>query len=133
MREVAASSERGRGSRVGSRRRGTKAAPQLSERQRYWLQHIRAAERAGEPLKHYAKRNRLSEHSLYEAKRRLRELGVIAPVAPRRTGAARFARVAVSEAPRSCPLRARLASGAVLEWSEAPRGEALRELIGALS
>ena len=118
---------------MASRSRGTKSAPQLSERQRYWFQHIRAAERTGEALKHYAKRNHLSEHSLYEAKRRLRELGVIAPVAPRQTGTPRFARVAVLEAPRSSPLRARLASGAVLEWSEAPRGEALRELIGALS
>lgn len=77
------------------------------------------------------KRKRLSEHSMYEAKRRLRDLGVIAPAASRRRP--RFARIAVSETPKSFPLRARLANGVVLEWREAPQGEALRTLIGALS
>ena len=126
---------------MGSRRRSGKTSPELSERQRYWLKHLRAADGKGEPLKHYAARLGLSEHSLYEAKRRLRELGVIAPAAARRlgsagsAGSARFARVAVREAAvaSGSPLLVRLASGAVLEWSEAPRGEALRELVGVLS
>ncbi len=124
---------------MASGRGGGQTPPVLSERQRHWLKHLRTAERQGEPLKHYAKRLGLSEHSLYEAKRRLRELGVIAPVAARRpssAGSARFARVAVPEAgvgASGSPLRVRLASGAVLEWSEAPRGEALRELVGVLS
>ena len=127
---------------MASGRGGGQTPPVLSERQRHWLKHLRTAERQGEPLKHYAKRLGLSEHSLYEAKRRLRELGVIAPAAARRpgsgssAGSARFARVAVPEAAvvaSGSPLRVRLASGAVLEWSEAPRGEALRELVGVLS
>ena len=107
----------------------------LSDRQRFWLSHIRTAERQGEALKHYAARLGLSEHSLYEAKRRLRELGVIAPGARRCAGSPRFARVSVSDEPvaSGSPLRVRLASGAVLEWSEAPHGEALRELVGMLS
>ena len=119
---------------MASRRGGGETSPELSERQRYWLGHLRAAERKGEPVKHYAKRHGLSEHSLYEAKRRLRKLGVLAPVALQRTGSRRFARVAVSgaPAPSGSPLRVRLASGAVLEWNEAPRGEALRELVGML-
>ena len=123
---------------MASRRGGGQTPPALSERQRDWLKHLRTAERQGEPLRHYAKRLGLSEYSLYEAKRRLRELGVIAPVAACRPGSAgstRFARVAVPEATvaSGSPLRVRLASGAVLEWSEAPRGEALRELVGVLS
>ncbi len=124
---------------MASGRGGGQTPPVLSERQRHWLKHLRTAERQGEPLKHYAKRLGLSEHSLYEAKRQLRELGVIAPAAARRpvsAGSARFARVAVPEAAvvaSGSPLRVRLASGAVLEWSEAPRGEALRELVGVLS
>ncbi len=123
---------------MGSRRRGGKTSPELSERQRYWLKHLRAADGKGEPLKHYAARLGLSESSLYESKRRLRELGVIAPAAPRRAGSpgpARFARVAVSDAPVASrsQLRVRLASGVVLEWSEAPQGEAIRELVGLFS
>ena len=124
---------------MASRRGGGQTPLALSERQRDWLKHLRTAERQGEPLRHYAKRLGLSEYCLYEAKRRLRELGVIAPVAACRPGSAgstRFARVAVPEAAvvaSGSPLRVRLASGAVLEWSEAPRGEALRELVGVLS
>ncbi len=121
---------------MASRRAHPTAEKDLSERQRYWLQHLRVAERKGEALTEYAERLGLSKHSLYEAKRRLRELGVIAPVAARgmSPAPARFARVAVSDTPvaHGSPLRVRLANGAVLEWSEAPRGEALRELVGVL-
>jgi hypothetical protein len=120
---------------MASRRGHAVAEKDLSERQRYWLRHLRVAERKGEALSEYAHRLGLSKHSLYEAKRRLRVLGVIAPVAARGVSPARFARVAVSETPvaNGSPLRVRLAGGAVLEWSEAPRGDALRELVGVLS
>ncbi len=115
--------------------RRIKAEKDLSERQRYWLTHLRAAERAGEPLKTYAKRLGLSEHSMYEAKRRLRACGVIAAASQRKTSPPRFARVAIerSEGSAGRSLRVRLASGVVLEWSEAPQGDALRDLIGLVS
>ncbi len=116
------------------RKRVTKTEKELSERLRSWLTHIRSAERRGEPLKHYAERLGLSEHSLYEAKRQLRAFGVLAPAAPRGAGSPGFVRVAVSEGDRPvASLRVRLASGALLEWSEAPQGDALRELIGLVS
>jgi hypothetical protein len=107
----------------------------LSERQRFWLKHLRVAERKGEPLNAYAERLGLSESSLYEAKRRLRACGVIAPAPQRRAPSPGFARVAVADAGGAAPtsLRVRLASGALLEWGEAPRGDALRELIGLVS
>jgi hypothetical protein len=123
---------------MAARRRGSEGSPELSERQRYWLKHLRAAERRREPLKHYAKRQGLSEHSLYEAKRRLRERGVLAPARERRPAAARFVRVVAAQAECAparrdpSPLRVQLASGAVLDWAEAPAGEALRDLIGWL-
>ena len=121
---------------MAARRPRSQASPALSERQRYWLKHIRAAERKREPLTHYAKRLGLSEHSLYEAKRRLRRRGVLAPASVRRRPPpARFVRVVAARPesrPTSSPLRVQLASGAVLEWAEAPAGEVLRELIGWL-
>jgi hypothetical protein len=52
--------------------------PELTERQQYWLTHLRAAEQLGERLKHCAKRLGLASSSMREAKRRLRELGVLA-------------------------------------------------------
>jgi hypothetical protein len=120
---------------VAARGRSPKGEKDLSERQRHWLKHIRAAERQGEPLKTYAKRLGLSEHSMYEAKRRLRAYGIIAPAASHKSAPPRFTRVAIAphEAAPVTSLRVRLASGALLEWSEAPQGNALRELIGLVS
>ncbi len=119
---------------MGARGRSSMAEKDLSERQRYWLKHLRAAERKGEPLKAYAERLELSESSLYEAKRRLRTCGVIAPAAQRRVSSPGFARVERVDAGRApASLGVRLASGALLEWSEAPQGDVLRELIGLVS
>ena len=119
---------------MGTRGRSTKTEKDLSERQRYWLKHLRAAERRGEPLNAYAKRLGLSESSLYESKSRLRSCGVLAPAPQRRVLAPGFARVVVADATRArVSLRVRLASGALLEWSEAPQGDALRDLIGLVS
>ena len=113
-------------------------AVKLTERQRHWLKHIRAAERKDEPLTVYAGQQGLSVSSLYEAKRHLRETGVIAASGARKPERVipEFVSVSVREPVRSVNgsvLRVRLSSGALLEWSEAPQGEVLRELIGMLS
>jgi hypothetical protein len=118
---------------------GRPAAVKLTERQRHWLGHIRAAERKGEPLTVYAEQQGLSVSSLYEAKRHLRKAGVLAVVsAPKKPERVtpEFVSVSVREPVRSVnrtALRVRLSSGSLLEWSDAPQGEALRELIGMLS
>ena len=119
-----------------SRRR---AAVKLTERQRHWLKHIRAAERKDEPLTVYAEQQGLSVSSLYEAKRHLRKAGVLAvaraPKKPERV-TPEFVSVSVREPVRSVngsALRVRLSSGVMLEWSDAPQGEALHELVGMLS
>ena len=115
------------------RRSGT-PEKDLSVRQRYWLKHLRAAEGKGEALSAYAARLGLSKSSLYEAKRRLRTCGVISSVPERAASPPEFVRVELPAARRIQPsLRVRLASGALLEWSEAPRGDALRELVGLVS
>jgi hypothetical protein len=116
-----------------------RAAVKLTERQRHWLKHIRAAERKDEPLTVYAEQQGLSVSSLYEAKRHLRKAGVLAvasaPNKPERA-TPEFVSVSVREPVRSVNgtvLRVRLSNGAMLEWSDAPQGEALLELIGMLS
>ena len=114
--------------------RSSTAEQDLSERQRYWLKHLRAAERKGEALTLYAQRLGLAKSSLYEAKRRLRACGVIATVPGRGVSPPAFVRVEIPDALRArASLRVRLGSGALLEWSEAPQGDALRELIGLVS
>ena len=111
----------------------------LTERQREWLSHVRAAEGRGEALTAYAKRRGLSVGSLYEAKRSLRQAGVIGaatrakPATPRAPG---FVEVAVRERPivsTASSFRVQLPNGTVLEWSDAPQGEALRDLFGIVS
>ena len=111
----------------------------LTERQREWLNHVQAAQGNGEALTAYAKRRGLSVGSLYEAKRRLRQAGVIQAAQTEnstKTGAVRFVELAVhpgSTAATGSSLRIQLANGTVLDWSEAPRGEALRDLFGIVS
>lgn len=111
----------------------------MTERQRARLRHVRSAESRGEALTDYAKRLGLSVGSLYEAKRRLREVGVI-PAARKETAtktrAARFVELAVHSGPMAATgtsLRIQLPNGTVLEWNEAPQGEALRDLFGIVS
>ena len=108
---------------------------ELTDRQRYWLEHIRAAEQRGEPVKSYAKRLGLASSSMYEAKRRLRQLGVLCAATAPKPAPTEFVRIGVADrSPSTCPpFQVRLTSGAVLEWSEAPQGADLRELIGLVS
>ena len=111
----------------------------LTERQRERLSHIRAAESRGEPLTEYAKRRGLSVGSLYEAKRTLRQAGLIAKATRAKAATPRapgFVELAVRErpaAPSAPALRVQLPNGTVLEWSDAPQGEALRDLFGIVS
>ena len=58
----------------------TKSAElRLSPSLRKRLAHIRSCERSGETLKSYAERKGLSVGSLYEAKKKLRVHGIVAP------------------------------------------------------
>ena len=58
----------------------TKSAEgRLSPTLRKGLAHIRSCEKSGETLKSYAERKGLSVGSLYEAKKKLRVQGIVAP------------------------------------------------------
>ena len=119
----------------------TSAGLKLTDPQRERLKHVEAAERRGEALTDYAKRHRLSVSSLYEAKRRLRQVGVVErskAAATSNDSSPRFVRLAVRKAPAGAggeptSLRLQLANGTSFEWSEAPRGDALRELMEIVS
>lgn len=52
----------------------------LTERQRFWLQHLRAAEQSGVRLSEYAEREGLSVQAMYAARAVLRDRGALAPV-----------------------------------------------------
>jgi hypothetical protein len=91
-----------------------------SDRDRFWLKHHEAQGSSGLDAKQYAASAGISVHALYQARKRLRDLGLLARD---RTKAAppRFSKVAVAPSPAVGEPRFRieLPNGAVLEWSGA--------------
>ena len=125
---------------MGKERKGSTGGgprgPALSERDRYWLGHVRACDQSGSTASEYARRHDLSIGALYEAKRRLVKRGMW-PVTRERARTAsqpRFIPVAIPapEAPGASPgLCLRLADGTTLEWSSSPAAEILTAVLAA--
>lgn len=112
----------------------------LTDQQRRWLAHVQRAEGRGESLTEYARRHGLKVSSLYETKRRLSRAGLLPPAkgtSSRKASRRRFVALAVRREPVVVEARGgfriQLPNGTVLEWSEAPAAEKLRELLGALA
>ena len=105
---------------VGQQRRHNKAtASRLTERQAYWLQHLRACEAAGTTTSAYAKKHGLSVHALYQARKEFRRRETLAS-SPKRSSVS-FARVQAAPAEsRERSWWIRFPNGAVIEL-EAPR------------
>ena len=99
---------------------------ELTERDRFWLGHLKAIAAQGGAAKSYAKRRRLSVAALYQAKRRLVETGAW-PVkaAPRFTPV----QVAAVSVPGVTGCRLRLPGGAVLEWDAPPEPAVLAAVL----
>jgi hypothetical protein len=52
-------------------------ASNSNAKEKYWLDHIRQAEQCGETFKHYAERQGLKLHALYDWRSRLRSKGLL--------------------------------------------------------
>ena len=111
------------------------AEARLTERQREWLEHLRACKLGEETVRAYARRRGISAGSLYQAASVLRRLGVLP--ATKSTGSGRtrptppkfVALRAVRTSEGSAPSwRARLPNGVVLEGGGAVDGELLARL-----
>jgi hypothetical protein len=98
---------------------------QPTERDRYWLDHEAAIKTSGMTAKAYAAEHELSLHALYQARKRLRAMGLLAAAGRRRRsdckavpGPVAFSKVELA-APRASRLDFRLSlpNGLVLEWS----------------
>lgn len=107
---------------------------QLTARQRSWLKHLETAEANGETLRDYASRKKLSVHSLYSTRKRLRQLGMSFPTRPTKR-AASFDRVKVAPQPAAPRVawRVRFPNGAVLESSIDLSGDTGAALISAIA
>jgi hypothetical protein len=93
-----------------------------TERDRFWLKHDEAQRASGQDAKRYAASAGISVQALYQARKRLRARGLLAP-GRAKAAAPRFSKVAVmasaSSATEASHFRITLPNGAVLEWSGA--------------
>jgi len=98
-------------------------SPATSERDRFWLKHHEAQRASGETAKAYAASVGISVRELYQARKRLRERGLLAPGRSKVATTPRFSKVAVTASASSAieepRFRITLPNGAVLEWSGA--------------
>jgi hypothetical protein len=118
----------------GRRKSKDSIRAQLTARQRSWLKHLETAELNGETLRDYASRKKLSVHSLYSTRKRLRQLGMSFPTRPAKR-AVSFDRVTVVPEPvaPSVAWRLRFPNGAVLESNTDLSGNAGADLIAAIA
>lgn len=101
----------------------------LSDKQRFWLEHLQACEHSGLTMKAYAQANELSADSFYAWKSTLRRKGVVAS-APAEASAL-FAEARVLDERRGA-LRARLPGGTVLEFDAGTDPRWVAQLVRAL-
>jgi len=100
-----------------------------TERDRFWLNHEAAIKASGTTAKAYASEQGLSLHALYQARKRLRALGLIATTRAVRSDrkktlkAVSFSKIGLATPRGSQPdFRLSFPNGLVLEWcgSELP-------------
>jgi hypothetical protein len=83
-----------------------KMIPALTDRQRYWLEHIQACEASGLSMAEYAGSKGIAVRAMYGGKKILVQKGILASAQP-----ARFQRVQVMEEPVSKQWRIGLPNG----------------------
>lgn len=103
----------------------------LTDRQRFWLEHLRRAVQNGGTLSAYAEEHGLSRAALYSQRRVFKARGLM-PEGCRRPEQPRLARVITeSAAPVAC--RVRLPNGCIVEWQGAPDQDTLGVWLRAVS
>ena len=89
-----------------------KLIPALTERQRYWLEHIQTCEASGKSMAEYAALNDIAVRAMYSARKTLIKKGVLPIAKP-----ARFQRVQVMETPVSSQWRIGLPNGVSVSFA----------------
>ncbi len=84
----------------------------LTERQRYWLEQIRACEASGKTVAEYATEHGLSAQAMYTGKKMLVRKGVLPRTRPNR-----FQRVQMAGVPVASDWRIELANGVSVAFS----------------
>jgi len=95
-----------------------------SERDQFWLDHHAAQASSGHTAKEYAAAQGLSRHALYQARKRLRALGLLAPAETRpkasrsrsKSQPVSFSKISVAKVSAGSCFRLELPGGMALEW-----------------
>ena len=114
------------------------ATVEATERDQFWLDHEAAFAASDLTAKAYAAQQGLSHHALYQARKRLRSLGLLPPAVKRRKPVSvrpvSFSKVALqSPTPSQAEFRLLLPNGFVLEWSGGELPPAVVDLLERLT
>ena len=101
-----------------------KMIPALTQRQRYWLEHIQACETSGKSIAEYAAEHGVNARAMYSGKKILVNKGVLPA-----TQLARFQRVQVMEATLSSQWRIGLPNGVSVAFVGEVDGQALTAIL----
>jgi hypothetical protein len=99
---------------------------ELTERQQFWLEHLRACTNANQTTKDYAQAHGLSVKAMYTARKHLAQRGN-----SKSTTTAPFARVRVAPSPPTTQWRIQLSNGTTVSFSGAVDGQALCAILHA--
>ncbi|MCF6262643.1 MAG: hypothetical protein L3J24_03525 [Xanthomonadales bacterium] len=103
-----------------------KMIPTLTQRQRYWLEHIQSCEASGKSMVEYAATQGFPVQALYSSKNILIKKGVLPGVQP-----ARFQRVQVLKAEPGSQWRIGLANGVSVAFVGEVNAGSLRTILNA--
>ena len=112
---------------------GSSKRQELTDRQRYWLDHLQACEVSGQKMSAYAADHGLGARALYDARKRLIQQGVLSRSKRHRPVFERVRVVAPGAAAASTRCRIEFPNGVTLELGgEAVDHLALLQALGAL-
>ncbi len=99
----------------------------LTERQQFWLDHIRACEDSGSSATQYAKTHDLRVTSLYQRKKEFRKRGLLPTPSGKTPSFAKVRRT--SDEVREGVLRICFPSGVRVEWLASSKGSEIKQLL----
>lgn len=103
---------------------------ELTERQHYWLEHIKACEAAGQSTLQYAQAHGFESRAMYKARKLLVEKGAW-PAAKGMRPASRFQKARVVNAQADNPWRIQLPNGVLVSFGGEVNAKALSIVLKA--
>ncbi|GMQ87419.1 MAG: hypothetical protein BMS9Abin08_0622 [Gammaproteobacteria bacterium] len=100
----------------------------LTERQRYWLEHVQACDASGKTISEYAAEHNLAAQAMYAGKKSLVRKGVLPPTRP-----ARFQRAQVAGPVVGSEWRIHLPNGVSVAFSGAVDAAVLTTVLSTVA